>query len=393
MYNIERIRNDFPALHKMLFFASAGIGPLPRTAMVAMQHYWKELRVDFDETVWKEDPKQEARSLAAELIHASEEEIIPTMSTSAGINIIAGGIKWKRGDNIILNDLEYPSNVFPWLYQADRHRLEVRTIRSRDGVVPRDELIAAIDRKTRVLAVSHVEFGTGYRNDVAALATAVHAVGGVICVDAIQSVGVLHIDVQDLGIDLLATGGYKWLCGPIGTGFSYLRKDLLNRLQPPTADYTNLPQAEHDIVWNALVSGDDYPMEHMPLAGDGSRFEAQGLSPLLFKGFVSSLKYFLNLGTEAIESRINDLVEHFIEQANRKGVVILSPTGPKERSGIVSVQIPVDLSCPEETKKLKEKLATEKIMALPRSGGLRFAVHFFNTEEEIDQAIDFVKAL
>ncbi len=393
MYNIERIRNDFPALHKMIFFASAGIGPLPRTAMVAMQHYLKERRVDFDEVVWKEDPKKEACGLAAELIHASAEEIIPTMSTSAGINIIAGGIKWKRGENIVLNDLEYPSNVFPWLYQADRHRLEVRIIRSHAGVVPRDELIAAIDKKTRVLAVSHVEFGTGYRNDVATLATAVHAAGGLICVDAIQSVGVLHIDVKDLGIDLLATGGYKWLCSPIGTGFSYLRADVLDRLQPPTADYINLPAAEHDIVWNALVSGNSYPMEQMPLAADGSRFEAQGLSPHLFKGFVSSLKYFLNLGTEEIELRISGLVDYFIEQANREGVTILSPTGPKERSGIVSVHVPVNLSRPEEVKKLEKKLQQAKIVALPRSGGLRFAVHFFNTEEEIDQAIDFVKSL
>jgi len=393
MHNIERIRNDFPALHKMIFFASAGVGPLPRSTMVVMQHYFKELRVDFAEGVWEEDPKKEARSLAAKLINASEEEIIPTMSTSAGINLLAGGLRWKRGENIVLNDLEYPSNVFPWLYQADRHGLEVRIVRSRRGVVPRAKLIKAIDRKTRVLAVSHVEFGTGYRNDVATLAEAVHAVGGLICVDAIQSVGALHVDVKDLGIDLLATGGYKWLCGPIGTGFAYLREELLAAIQPPTAGYCNLPQAEHETVWNALVSGNAYPMEHMPLAADGSRFEAQGLSPLLFKGFASSLRYFLNLGSESIEERIGELVDHFIRTLQREGIAILSPTGAKERSGIVTVDVPVDLANPEEVKRLEKKLHQARIMALPRSGGVRFAVHFFNTEEEIDQVIDFVKHL
>jgi selenocysteine lyase/cysteine desulfurase len=393
MHNIERVRNDFPALHKMLFFASAGVGPLPRSAMVVMQHYSKERRVDFAEGVWEEDPKKEARGRAAKLINASAEEIIPTMSTSAGINLLAGGLKWRRGENIVLNDLEYPSNVFPWLYQADRHGLEVRIVRSHNGVVPRDEMIDAIDRKTRVLAVSHVEFGTGYRNDVAALAEAVHAAGGLICVDAIQSVGVLHVDVKELGIDLLATGGYKWLCGPIGTGFAYLREDLLDTVQPPTAGYLNLPPEEHETVWNALVSGSDYPMEHTPLASDGSRFEAQGLSPLLFKGFVASLQYFLDLGTEVIEARVSELVDHFIHTLQREEITILSPTGLKARSGIVTVRVPFDLSNPEEVKKLEKKLHHAKILALPRSGGLRFAIHFFNTKEELDQVVDFIKRL
>ena len=393
MYNIERIRNDFPALNKALFFASAGVGPLPRITMVAMQHFSKELRVDFAKGTWEEDPQKETRILAAQLINAAEEEITLTMNTSAGINLLAGALPWKRGENIVLNDLEYPANVFPWLYQADRHRLDVRVVRSRNGAVPLDEMIRAIDRRTRVLAVSHVEFGTGYRNDVAALGDAVHKVGGLICVDAIQSLGALQVDVKDLGIDVLATGGYKWLCGPLGTGFAYVKEKLIDELQPATADFANLATAERETVWNALVSGADYPMEHAPLASDGIRFEAEGLPPVLFKGLAVSLRYFLDLGIESIEARIAGLVDHLIDHLNKARIEILSPTGPKERSGIVTMRIPFDLSRPKEVKELEARLQAAKIIALPRSGGLRLAVHFFNTEEELDQVIDFIKHL
>ncbi|MCK4600380.1 aminotransferase class V-fold PLP-dependent enzyme [Candidatus Bipolaricaulota bacterium] len=393
MYNIERIHNDFPVLHKMLFFATAGVGPLPRATIVAMQHYLKELRVDFSKNAWEKDPRDEARTLAAQLIHASQDEVVLTDSTSAGINLLAGALPWKRGENIVLNDLEYPANVFPWLYQADRHGLEVRMIHSRDGVVPLEKLINAIDKKTRVLAISHVEFGTGYRNDIATLAEAVHKVNGLICVDAIQSLGVLQVDVRNLGIDMLATGGYKWLCGPLGTGFAFIKSELMDRLHPPTLTYANLPKEEEETVWNALISGADYPMKHAPLADGRKRFEAQGLSPVLFKGFAISLRYLLDLEMDSIESRIAELVDYLILALNQAGIAILSPTGSKERSGIVTVRVPFDLTQSEEIKALEEKLHKARIIALPRSGGLRLAVHFFNMKEEIDQVVNFIKRL
>lgn len=393
MYNIERIRNDFPALNKMLFFASAGVGPLPRTALVAMQRYSKELRVDFAGSAWEDDPRAETRALATKLLNASQEEVVLTDSTTAGINLLAGALPWKTGENIVLNDLEYPANVFPWLYQADRHGLEIRVVRSCNGAVPLDDLVQVIDRHTRVLAVSHVEFGTGYRNDIAALAEAVHRVGGLICVDAIQSLGVLQVDVKELGIDALASGGYKWLCGPIGTGFVYVRADLIEALQPATAAYNNLPRKEGETVWNALVSGADYPMEHAPLAKGGKRFETEGLSPVLFKGLAASLRYLLDLGIDHIAMRIAELVAHLIDRLTEAEIEILSPTNPEERSGIVTVRVPFDLSQPAEVKKLEEQLRVAGINAHPRGGGLRLAVHFFNTTEEIDRVVAFLKML
>ncbi len=393
MYNIERIRNDFPALHKSVFFGSAGVGPLPRTAMVAMQRYSKELRVDFAEAAWKDDPASEVRSLAAQLINADSEEIVVTSSTSEGINILAGAVPWRKRDNIVINDLEYPANVFPWLYQGHRHGVEVRIVRSKDGRLPLAEMIAAIDRRTRVLAVSHVEFAHGFRNDITALAAAVHKMGGVICVDAIQSVGVLPIDVRETDIDALATGGYKWLCGPLGSGFAYVRRELAEKLNPATIDFCNVAADAQKKVWDALVSGHNYDMSKPPLPPNAWRFQSEGGSPIALKGFAASLEYVLELGVATIEERIGELVDYLIERLAASGIEILSSIEPDERSGIITVKVPRDIAQAEEANALEKRLEKAKIIAHVRGGGLRLAVHFFNTEEEIDHVINFIKKL
>jgi len=393
MDNIERIRDAFPALSQSCFLASAGVGPLPQATLSVMEQAATDLRASFAKAAWEQTPREQARSLAAELIGASAEEIVLTDSTSRGINLLAGTLPWKRGENIVSNDLEYPSNIFPWLYQADRHGLNVRMIRSRDGAVPLDELLGAIDQNTRVVAISQVEFGTGCRNDIAAVAEAVHRVGGLICVDAIQSLGVLRVDVADLGIDVLATGSYKWLCGPLGTGFAYIRQDTIDALNPVTAAYANLPAPAEETVWNALISGADYPMQHASLAAGWKRFEAQGLSPVLVKGMAASLRFFLDFGIERIESRIAEMVDAAVDGLTRAGIEILSPIAPEKRSGILTVRVPFDLSQPEQVTALEQRLEDAGIKAHPRAGGLRLSIHFFNTTEEIDQAVDFLQTL
>ncbi len=287
MNNIEQIRKHFPALSDGPFFASAGIGPLPIETIQVIENYQHLLRAKFNKTAWEDDPFAEVRTLAAQLVGASEEEISLTDSTTTGINLLAGNLDWQTGDNIVINDLEYPSNILPWLHQAERHDLDVRIIHGQDGAVLSDDLITAIDERTRVLAISHVQFGTGYRSDIAKLAEVVHSKGGLICVDAIQSLGVLDVDVNELGVDVLATGSYKWLCGPLGTGFCYIRRKLIQELTPNVAAYCSLPGDKHEAIWDALISGSDYPMSKMPLASNGTRYERQGLSPVLINNPVA----------------------------------------------------------------------------------------------------------
>ena len=197
MHKIEAVREEFPALSSTTFLRSAGVGPLPRSTISAMLRLTEELRVSFAGAAWEDNPLEDARSHAADLLNAHSEEIVLTDSTSTAINLLAGAIPWQARENIVLNDLEYPANIFPWLYQAERNRLKIRMVRCEDGRLPLDKLMAAIDNKTRVVSLSHLEFGTGFRNDVSALAEAVHDCGGLIWVDAIQSLGVLSIDIND----------------------------------------------------------------------------------------------------------------------------------------------------------------------------------------------------
>jgi cysteine desulfurase / selenocysteine lyase len=393
MYNIERIRNDFPALHKMTFFGSAGVGPLPRVAMVAMQRYSRELRVDFSPAAWKDDPISEACSLAADMVNAFPEDIVVTTSASSGINLFAGAVNWKKRDNIVISSHDYPQNAFPWIHQANKHGTELRVVPFHDEADCLSEMIAAIDQKTRVLAISHVEYATGFRNDLTSLAKAVHKAGGMICVDASQSMGVIPIDVQAMDIDVLATSGEKWLCGPLGTGFAYIRQDLAGSLQPATIDYGDITASAHHKVWDALVSGKKQTMDDAPLPRNAQRFQPDGLSPVSIKGLSSSLSYMLELGKENVLDRITYLVAHLIKRLQESNIGIISSTEPENLAGIVTASVPYDLSNPKETRKLIQKLQHARIVAHPRAGGLRLSVHFFNTEEEIDYVVDFISKL
>lgn len=361
--------------------------------MVAMQRYSKELRVDFSPEAWKDDPMAKTCSLAAEMINALTKEIVATSCSSSGINLFAGAINWKPKDNIVVSGNDYPWNAFPWIHQAHKHGLELRVVPSQDRTITVSKMIQAIDQKTRVLAVSHVDCATGFRNDIPALAEAVHKAGGMICVDGSQSIGVLPIDVQAMGIDVLATGGEKWLCGPIGTGFTYIRQQLAETLEPATIDYGDITASAHDKAWNALVSGKGQTMQDAPLPRNAQRFQPQGLSPIAVKGLSSSLSYILELGSKDIEERVAQLVTYLIKQLQAAKIDIISPTKPEQLAGIVTVSVPYDLSEPKETKKLKQKLRHARIVAHPRAGGLRLAVHFFNTEEEIDFVVEFIAKL
>ena len=393
MDNIERFREAFPAVRKCLYFGTAGVGPLPQVALDRMAAAADRLRGDFTWNAWEEDLPAEARQLAAALIGAAPERVALTHSTSEGINLLAGGYPWRAGDGVILNPLEYPANVTPWLYQAERNALDVRVVPAKGHEIPVEDLIAAIDSRTRVLAVSHVEFGAGFRHDLLRLADAIHEEGGLLCVDAIQSIGALAVDVEALGIDVLATGGYKWLCGPLGTGFAYVRDAVAAELHPPTMDYANLQESTYGRVWDSLVTGADVEMSCSPRALDRRRFEGEGWSPVLMSGLAASLRLLLDVGIDAIAARIESLVSYAIDGLARCALPILSPTDPAKRSGIVTIGIPQNLRDPAQVKAVDQRMKDAKLVAFLRGGGLRLAIHAFNTEQEIDAAIDFVASL
>ncbi|MGD9675759.1 MAG: aminotransferase class V-fold PLP-dependent enzyme, partial [Candidatus Bipolaricaulia bacterium] len=222
---------------------------------------------------------------------------------------------------------------------------------------------------------------------------AVHRHGGLLCIDGIQAVGALKIDLADSPIDVLACGGYKWLCGPVGTGFAYVRPDRAAELVPPTGTYKNLSDDWDRRVQGAIRAATPYPDRGARLAGDRRRFETPKPSPILYSGLAASLRLIALVGVERIEARIRTLVTRFQGALADRGVPVLYPIDPQHRSGIVSVAVPVGTEDPSRNEAIEEHLRNLRVLAQVRAGGLRFAIHAFNTEEEVDMAAEAAREL
>ncbi|MEN6369721.1 MAG: aminotransferase class V-fold PLP-dependent enzyme [Thermotogota bacterium] len=388
--DVRTLRTCFPGLDRAAYFATAGRGPLPLDAAKAMADAAKSQCAS---GVPLADPGIEVRALAAHLLDCSPEAFALAGNTSAGINLVAGSLTWKHGDNVVLCEREHPANVIPWLLQAERYPVRVRRVRPASLSATRDALLAAVDSHTRAVAVSYVEFGTGYRNDVAALGEVVHRHGGLLCVDGIQAVGALRIDLADSPIDVLACGGYKWLCGPLGTGFTYVRPELAAQLTPSTATYKNLSDEGDREVQDVIRTAATYPDRGILLAEDRRRFETPKPSPILYNGLAASLRLIVRAGAEAIEERILGLVARFLDALAERNVPVLYPLDEKHRSGIVCVAIPASTTDPARCEAIENHLRDLRVLAHVRAGGVRIAIHAFNTEQEIDDAAEAVREL
>jgi len=333
------------------------------------------------------------RSRAAELVGAATESIVLTSSTSAGINLVASGLSWKPSDNIVLKETEHPTVLYPWVYQARQAGFEVRRVRSKGQHVSENALIKAIDHHTRVVAVSHVEFGTGYRNDLPRLAAAAHSARAFFLVDAIQSLGTTPMDVNECAIDCLASGGFKWMCGPRGTGFAYLHPKLMDSLTPPFEDSFNLSSDEEQRAKLLLRAGLTSEIGSAPFAAGWRRLEPRGTSPVLLRGLAMSLSQLLEVGIDRIAQRIDDLIALLLDECRRASIPVLSSQEMQHRSAIVTVGVPFDLTDLEEIQALERRLIEEQLVAHPRAGGLRFGVHAFNNEQDVDRAVRVVAAM
>lgn len=388
--DVQEIREEFPLLKEVVWLASAGVGPMPRAALSAMAAANSKLYAGYDPKAWnaEDEVSERACTLIAKLLSVNPEEIALTRSTTEGLNAIACAIPWKRGDHIVITDQEYPANAVPWYHQAHLHGLEVRVVRSEAGRLPISRFAEAIDDRTRVVAISHVQFATGFRADLATLSELAHSRGALLVVDGIQSVGALAVRPRELGIDALAAGGYKWLCGPIGSGFLYVRKELCQDLVPVGLGFGEITPKEHEDIWDALTGGRPWVRDFSGLAPGAKRFSGVGLNPAVLEGLSAALEMFLKLGPEWIEARVIALSGLLIERLKRKGFQVVTPEAEKERAGIVLFRGPWDLSRKEARAELDRSLEAAGVKVSIRAGGVRVACHFFNTEEDLERLLE-----
>jgi selenocysteine lyase/cysteine desulfurase len=357
----------FPITERCAVFNHAGVSPLNTRALAAMQAFnektAREPFGDFREEV--EAQQRDLRQRFATLVNArSADEIVLMPNTATGINIAALSLPLRPGDNVLLLDGDYPANIYPWMNLARRGVL-TKIVPARGGGLDLDLLQSRIDSHTRVIAMSTVVFATGFRNDIEAVGRICKERGIYLVVDGIQSLGALPFDVQAANVDFLAAGSQKWLLGPIGGGFLYVRRELIDELVAgPYVGAASVVDSQNFLDYNFTLH---------PTA---ERFNLGSSGIMNQLGLRASLSLIQEVGIERVAERVLMLAGVAIGDLQERGYRISGDTAPEHRSGIVIVEV-------DDPVAACARLHEAGIVCIPRGKGFRIAPHFYNTEEEV----------
>lgn len=372
------VADRFPILREMDFLNHAGVAPLSGPAAEALRRFAAEAETAaYTGGQWYRRIEH-TRALAATIIGAaSPEEIAFVPNTSTGLSMVANGLDWNEGDEVIISNVEYPANRYPWIdLQARRGVRVVEVAQQADGRIAVEEVLGAVTGATRLVALSHVQYSSGHRIALRPIAEVLHALPrpAHLCVDAIQSVGVLPVDVQAMGIDFLAADGHKWMLGPEGAGILYVRRELCERLHPNVVGWLNMVEA-HDYG--------SYRYEFKPGAG---RFEPGSYNVPGLHALGASLELLLEVGIDEVWRRVLVLTDRLCRGLTRQGWRVFSPREQEdERSGIVVLEPPVDWK--ESPAQIVTRLQKAGIVTVVRNGRLRASPHFYNTAEQMDRLV------
>jgi selenocysteine lyase/cysteine desulfurase len=367
---------EFPVTRNWVYLDHAAVSPLPRRS-AAMLREWADEQEHNGVVHWPqwEEKVEQIRDGVAGWINADRDEIAFISSTTQGIGLIAEGFPWRDGDSVVVPTEEYPSNIYPWMNLASRG-VSVRLVPTREGRIWPDDLTAAMDGSTRVLAVSYVEFASGFRNDLDLLAELCHGRGVALFVDAIQGLGPLTLDVRKTPIDFLAADGHKWLLGPEGAGLLYVRRDWIERLRPI------------GVGWHSVVGSYNSPEVDFRLKPGAQRWEGGSFNMPGLQAFGASLSLLRELGAEAVSRRILDRAEAVRELAAKTGWRVTGSRRPEDRSGIVAIEHD-DVPSGAAAGQLRQR----GIAASARRGRLRFSPHVYNNHDDLERLREGLAAI
>lgn len=306
---------------------------------------------------------------AAILVGGSADRVAIVRNTTHGLLLAAEGLEWRSGDNVICADVEFPANVYPWL-NLRRRGVEVRFASEQGGRIPVSAVERLVDKRTRVIALSWVEFTNGFRNDILALGELCRLSGALFVVDAVQGLGALEFDAAGAHVDLVSAGGHKWLAGPMGIGIAHLSERAMTEIHPPY------------VGWLGVTNPEDFLNYDLTLAEDGRRFDEGSPNLVGLYGLDAALGLILDVGIETIERRVHSLTDRLVAGLEQLGCEIASPRGEGEWSGIVSFAPPSGASRP-----LCEYLHSRGIITSLRDRLVRAACHYWNDEDDVDTAV------
>jgi cysteine desulfurase / selenocysteine lyase len=363
----SQFRRMMPCSERWAYFDHAAVAPISLPAKAALANWATEFAENgaVNWPQWAAE-LEHLRRRAADLLHADIAEVALVRNTTEGINLVAEGFPWQPGDNVVLFDDEFPSNVYPWLNLASRG-VEVRRVAGGDR--PQlDELAKACDVRTRVVTVSWVGFSSGWRHDVDQLVEFAHSRGALLFLDAIQALGVFPLDVRETKVDFLSADGHKWLLGPEGAGLFYLRREHLDRLRPL------------GLGWNSVEHAYDFGRIDFRLRPTAGRYEGgtYNMPGLLALG--ASLEMLADYPPEIISKRVLDLADTICRRLPEVGAVAASCREREHASGIVSFDLPG-----RNLADVRRQCREQQVVLSCRSGRLRVSPHAYNNDDDIDR--------
>lgn len=361
----EIYRDEFPVTKDHVYLDHAGVAPVSLRGKRAVEKFLSEATESgmFNYKQWM-DRVEEVRRSCAILTGAEPEEIAFVKNTSQGISIVAEGLDWKEGDNLLICEKDFPSNIYPWL-NLKRKGVEIRVVPSQNERILLEDIELLIDSRTKLLTVSSVNFSSGFKIDLEVVGRLCKGKGILFFVDAIQSLGVIPMDVNEFKIDFLAADGHKWLLSPEGTGIFYCRKELAPRINPPL------------IGWKSIINESDYDHVDFRLKTNALRFEEGSLNVMGIYALGAAIDLLVEVGIDRIQARVIELGDLIIREAEKRDFQVRTPKSKEERGGIISIIGNFD------PIKVKDKLKEEGILVNVRGGAIRISPHFYNTEYEV----------
>ncbi|PDT18648.1 cysteine desulfurase [Rhizobium sp. J15] len=369
---LDAIRSDIPLLKNGIYVDNAAVSPVPGRVRSASEHYNTIIAEQLRDAKEISKPYfDKGRALAAKLVGSSSQNIAYVQNTAHGLSLVALGIDWRPGDNLVVCAHEFPSNYLCWV-QLAAMGVEVRKILSPDGRLEPELVQEALDERTRVVAVSHVQFYSGFRVDVSAVGELCSRYGALLVVDGTQSIGALNLDVGAAGVDVLVVSAHKWLMGPRGIGFASFSDRALNEITPRIVGWLSV---DDPYAFNRRL-------DFLP---DARRFEPGTPNGCGILGLAERLAQIDELGIGWIENRILTLNELLCERALQHGIQPVYQFEHRSRSGITLLHKPGTVAAD-----MHASLVENGVYASIRNGAVRISPHYYNSFEEMERIISII---
>jgi cysteine desulfurase/selenocysteine lyase len=364
------ISEQWPTLREMTYLNNASTGILPLNTLNAMKEHLDnkaEALGKFEDTL---KAFKEIRQHLALLLGGDYSQYAFVPSTSEGINSLAHSIDYPTGSNVVICDLEFPANYVPWQNASKLYGFDLRVVKSKEGAVSLDDFSKLVDENTKVIAVSQIQFGSGFRTDLKQLRKLAHENSALLSVDIIQAAGCFDTNLAKLGVDFASGQAAKWLLGPVGAGYIYVGQSVIDTLNPRFIGW-----------WGVEGIMDFEYYERNPLP-DARKFQVGSPAMIAYVGLLESLKILLKIPGKMRESAAMDNADYFRKKLSEINIPFYD-FGPNHNSAIVSCK-------PQDVEEVHKELMKNKIHCSVRNGRLRVSPHFYNNHDEIDRIIEYL---